>query len=225
MRDIVSSRRESGAARRPARRRRTSTGRVPCRLAVLGDSTRAVEWMSVFARPGDLIHVAGASGLEARKGEHGLVLAAPRTTAEAVDGSGADDPASVPMLVRRPQRRNPHARLLLAPLEPRREVSDATSPLFALAADGSVCGANRKFVEAVGRPLRELIGSSFSALLGPACPGSGDPITLSLADGKARSQEAEYARLSRFRQVTIRPLSRTRGEVGALLVRLEGDVA
>jgi PAS domain-containing protein len=93
--------------------------------------------------------------------------------------------------------------------------------LFALAADGSVCGANRRFVETVGLTLPEVIGSSVSALLGRVSPGWKDPIALSLADGKARTQEVEYARLSRFRQVTIRPLSSTRGEFGALLVRLE----
>jgi PAS domain-containing protein len=163
--------------------------------------------------------VEGASGLGARSGEYGLVLAAPRRPADRDEDPG---PASVPLLVRRPQRRHPHARLLLAPLAPRPEVSDATSPLFALAADGSVCGANRRFVEVVGRTHREVIGSNVSALLGRVSPGRSDPIARSLADGKARTQEVEYARLPRFHQVTIRPLSRTSDGIGALLVRLEG---
>jgi len=222
MRETVSRPRESKETRKRATRRRGAAltrGRGACRLAALGDSRRAAEWISLFARPGDLIHVEGACGLGARRGEYGLVLTGPRPSVPAGAHSG---PASVPMRVRRPSRRNPHARLLLAPLPPPPEVSDATSPLFALAADGSVCGANRRFVEAMGCTLREVIGSNVSTLLGQVSPGWSDPIAQSLADGRARTRHVEYERLSRFRQVTIRPLSRTRSGVGALLVRLEG---
>lgn len=188
-----------------------------CRLAVHGDSTKATEWISLLARPGDLIQVGGRSHLLAG-GRRGLVLAEAKT-AEV-------DTETPPVTVRvsRPVRRHPHARLVLTPLKPRRAAgvsSGVASPVFALETDGSICGANRWFAEAVGRTLDKIMGVHYSVLLGPASSGSGDPITQSLADGKARSEKAEYTGFSEFPQVRVRPLLRAKGRVGALLVRLE----
>ncbi len=189
-----------------------------CRLAVQGDSTKAAEWISLLARPGDLIQVGGRSHLVPSGGGRGLVLA----EAKAAEVDTETPPVTV--RVSRRSRRHLHARLVLTPLKPRRDAgvsSEVAGPVFALATDGSICGVNRWFAEAMGRTLDKIMGVHYSVLLGPVSSRSSDPITQSLADGKARSEKAEYAGFSQFHQVTIRPLLRAKGRVGALLVRLE----
>ena len=92
-------------------------------------------------------------------------------------------------------------------------------PVALLDRRGTLVRANVGLARVLARPIVEIVGSHYPDLVGAPRAGSSDPIAESLADGKARTEEARFEGLPGVQLVTTSPYHDAEGALqGAVVI-------
>jgi two-component system NtrC family sensor kinase len=208
------------------------------RIAVVGLSADETGWIAQLAGAG--IEVFAAKSVrDVRPGAAHLVVvfATVGEVAALVPDLGPEPPVPLAIFVGAPVagRGDPRARLLKVVLDGKREwertFDSIVDPVMVLNGAGRVVRANLQMARALGRPIEEVVGKHYAALLGPAVPGTGDrfaaeaedPIAFSLTDGAPRNVEARYGRLPGLHEIRISALGDRRNEGVVVMLKDVSD--
>jgi len=172
-----------------------SDGREPDRLRVgiLGSGAEGAYWASDLGGRGvDVIFFEDLDALLAAQVGLAVVVASAPEAAR-LAAQVAERPESPPfaLLVSSGTQEHPHLRLVENLLKGKNEwerTFDAiVDPVALLDRNGVVVRANLGLARVLDRPIADIVGAPYSALLGMPRPRSADPVRQSLADGIART--------------------------------------
>ena len=197
------------------------------RVGVLGSGAEGAYWASDLGGRGvDVIFFQSLDALLEAQVGLAIVVANP-TEAARLAAQVADRPTSPPfaLLVSSGTQAHPHLRLVESLLKGKNEwerTFDAiVDPVAMLDRTGTVVRANLGLARVLQRPIGEIIGAPYGDLLGRPGQGSIDPIAESLSDGRARTEEARFARLPGVQQVTASPYNDADGTPQGAVVILK----
>jgi two-component system, NtrC family, sensor kinase len=203
------------------------SGRGAVRVAVLGESRDAEDWIEALTRRAiEVIRVDGVSGIAAAGAGHLLAFATPRDASSLAASLAAQaDLPPVTLLLSADGGDHPHTRLVKALVEAKAEwegTFDAiVDPVALLDMQGTVVRANLGLARVVARSIVEIVDTDYKALLGAPEKGSPDPIAASLQDGLPRTEEARYSNLPGVQQVTTSPFTGAGGVRHGVVVLLK----
>jgi PAS domain S-box-containing protein len=196
-------------------------------IGILGKNPDAGDWAEVLAGPTvELVHGDDIESLLASDLNLVVVLAEPREALRICQAVAARPrPPAVTMLVRTESQPHPHTLLVKALVRGKREWETAfdaiVDPVALLDRGGVILRANLVLGRVLGRPITEVIGRHYSAVIGRPREASPDPIAASLADGQARTAEARFSGFAGVQQVTTSPLRDGEGPLKGVVVILK----
>ena len=208
------------------------------RVAVVGLSEDETGWIGQLAGGGiEVVTARRVSDVRAGQAHLVVVFAGVAEVAAIVSDLGSEPPVPLAVFVGAPVagRGDPRARLLKVILDGKREwertFDSIVDPVMVLNGAGRVVRANLQMARALGRPIGDVVGKPYAALLGPAVPGTGDrfaaeaedPIAFSLADGAPRNVEARYGRLPGLHEIRISALGDQRQEGVVVMLKDVSD--
>jgi two-component system NtrC family sensor kinase len=195
------------------------------RVAIFDHGFGHEDWLAMLDRqPVELVRAERVEDLAAMDVGHVVAWVTPSEAARltvALDERA--NPPPVTMMIGSSAAEHPQTVLTRALVTGKQEweaTFDAiVDPLAIVDRLGIVRRANLGFARALGRDIREVAGRSFGELLGP-CTGL-DPISASLQDAQARTEEASYEALAGVHLVTISPWRDEGEDLSGLVVHLK----
>jgi two-component system NtrC family sensor kinase len=181
-------------------------------VAIVGEGVDSRRWSSVLgARGFQVVHGPDLSALLHHHPVLTLIFTEPKDASETVrQVAGLPSPPPVTLFMGPLGEEHPHTRFMHTLIEAKREwegTFDAiVDPVALVDGGGTVVRANLGLAGVLGRPIREIISSPYRQVLGAPQPGFPDPIALSLADGRPRTEETQFTKLEGTLQVTTSPL-------------------
>jgi two-component system NtrC family sensor kinase len=202
------------------------------RVAVLGLAGDASHWATQLAgHAADVTPVEAPEDLFAEGVDLGLAFVDGPAAARLTQAAAVRRSPPLAVLVGSTPESHPHARFLGVLLSGKQDwerTFDAiVDPLALLDHEGTVVRGNRQLARLVGRAIEELAGEPSSSLLGAPRAAAGDPsapddpIAQTLKDGRPRTLEVRYERLSAVHEVTTSPLLDERGAVRGVVATLK----
>jgi PAS domain S-box-containing protein len=181
-------------------------------VAIVGEGADSRKWASVLGTRGfQVVRGPDLSSLLPHRPVLTLIFTEPQDAPETVrQVAGLPSLPPVTLFMGRREEEHPHTRFVHTLIEAKREwegTFDAiVDPVALLDGGGVVVRANLGLARVLGRSIREIISSPYREVLGEPRPGLPDPIALSLADGKPRTEETRFTKLEGTLQVTTSPL-------------------
>ncbi len=196
------------------------------RVGILGHGPGPSEWSAALAGRVDLAQADDVETLLRSDPSLILIFVAPEdASALGARVAAASGGPPLAVLVGDEAEGHPMTRLVLALVEGKREwegTFDAiVDPVAILDGGGAVVRANLGLARSLGRPIQDLVGRHYTTLVGRPELGFRDPIALSLADGRPRTEDLRFAGLAGTHLVTTSPLRSAAGGDQGLVVILK----
>jgi two-component system NtrC family sensor kinase len=181
-------------------------------VAIVGEGTDSRSWASVLeARGFRVVHGQELSALLPHRPVLTLIFSEPKDAPKTAGMvAGLPSPPPVTLFLGPLNEEHPHTRFVHTLIEAKREwegTFDAiVDPVALVDGGGLLVRANLGLARVLGCSIRDIISSPYRQVLGEPRPGLPDPIALSLADGRPRTEETRFTKLEGTLQVTTSPL-------------------